>query len=1134
MSSELRPDGAAQDLADQIDDIVPSHGYGKVPVVGLGGSAGSIEALQQFFTTMPPQSGLAFVVVIHLSPSHDSVLTDVIQRCTRMKVVKVTGTLVMEANTVYVIPPGKVLQLEDGGLKLKDLPDGRARHVVVDIFFRTLADSHGAHAAAVVLSGLDGDGAIGIKRIKERGGLTVAQDPAQAAHDSMPRMAIDTGMVDWVLPVQDMPARLLSYFRLEQAVELPPEEPAVEAPAREANQSEADLRDVLNFLRTRTGRDFSHYKRATVLRRLGRRMQVNGVDNLGAYLNALRTRPGECAALLQDLLISVTNFFRDPECFEALAQHVPALFENKSASDVVRVWVVACATGEEAYSVAMLLHEHARTLEAPPLVQVFATDLDEQAIRAARDALYPAAIEADVSEERLRRFFVKERIGYRIRRELRETVLFAVHDVLQDSPFSRLDLVTCRNLLIYLGREAQQRVMETLHFALVPRGKLFLGSSESVDDGSPLFTAVDKKHRIYAQRPSTRVAMRLPPAAATLTRALESQQVRSPPGVAGPAFDPPHPLAIVAPAADARGPRPGPWGDVHLQLLERLAPPSLLVNGEYEIVHLSPSAGRFLQLAGGEPSNNLLRAVQSELRLDLRAALVQAQQQGAEVQLPPVTLQVAGGTVATALRVIPAHEAGENLFLVLFEVQPAGGESAEAKAARLEADPLARHLDAEIDRLKAQLRETVEQYEASTEELKASNEELQAMNEEMRAATEELETSREELQSINEELTTVNHELKANVDELSHSNSDMQNLMDATRIATIFLDRELRITRFTPAAVGLFNLIPGDVGRPLTDMASQLDYPLLGADARRVLDKLVPIEREVGKVGGSWFLARLMPYRTLDDRIAGVVFTFIDITERKQAEEMRLWLAAVVSSTTDAIISFSLDRTILSWNTGAQRLFGHSAEEAIGHSLTMLSTNGDEELARMLAEVAAGRSVEALETVRRRKDGSHVHVALTVSPIKDDSGRVLAGTTLARDITAQRTAAEALRQSEERLRLIMENALEYAIFSTDLDRKVTSWNSGAERLLGFAAAEVMNRSADVIFTPEDREAKAPEKEARTARREGRASDERMHMRKDGTRFRGTGTMMLMRNAGGDAVGFVKILRDLTEPRPEPS
>jgi two-component system, chemotaxis family, CheB/CheR fusion protein len=1135
MNDAVRRDGGEQELADHIDDLVPSHGYRKVPVVGLGGSAGSIEALQEFFTTMPPQSGLAFVVVIHLSPDHESMLTEVIQRGTRMQVVKVEGPLEVAPNTVYVIPPGKVLQSEDGRLRLQPVPSGRAAHVVIDVFFRTLADTHGAHAAAVVLSGLNGDGAIGIKRIKERGGLTVAQDPDEATHPQMPRAAMDTGMVDWVLPVRDMPARILSYFRLEHAVELPPEEPPEAVDATPAYEKE--LGDVLGFLRTRTGRDFSKYKRATVLRRLGRRMQVNGVDNLPSYLACLRTRPGECAALVQDLLISVTNFFRDPECFAALESVIPALFEGKGPNEALRVWVVACATGEEAYSVAILLNEHARKLEAPPLIQVFATDLDEQAVHVAREAVYPSAIQADVSDERLRRYFIKDAKGYRVRRELREVVLFAVHDVLADAPFSRLDLVTCRNLLIYLTRPAQERVFDTLHFALVPNGKMFIGSSETVEEGSRLFSVADKKHRIYSQRPTTRIGLPVPVpyAAATLTRAMEAQYLaRSGPVLASRLFDAPLQTAETPERTAGARTRQGQWGELHLQLLERLAPPSLLVNEDHDIVHLSPSAGRFLQLAGGEPSRNLLQAVQADLRIDLRATLYRAAQQGAEAVLPPVPLSVAGGTVIAGVRVMPVNEGGEQLFLVMFDVQPTGGETADAKELRLEADPLARHLDAEIERLKVHLRDTVEQYETSTEELKASNEELQAMNEEMRAATEELETSREELQSINEELATVNSELKSKVEQLSGANSDMQNLMDATRIATVFLDRELRVTRYTPAAVALFNLIPGDIGRPLTDMATQLDYPELGDDAARVLERLVPVEREVGRSGGSWYLARLMPYRTADDHIAGIVFTFIEITERKRAEEMRMWLSAVVSSTTDAIVSFALDQTILSWNSGAQRLFGYTPDEAIGQPLAVLATGQSSgELARMIAEISAGRSLENLETVRRRKDGSQVHVALTASPIRDGQGRVLAGTAILRDVSAARHAAEALRQSEERLRLIIESAVEYAIFSTDPERRVTSWSSGAERLLGFAAEEVMGRSADIIFTPEDCERDEPQKEARTARKEGRASDERIHLRKDGSRFRGTGTMMLMRNQSGEAVGFVKILRDLTSPEPQP-
>ncbi|WP_233259338.1 CheR family methyltransferase [Ramlibacter sp. WS9] len=1129
----MTPDHAELAMADLIDNVVPTRGYQLTPLVGLGGSAGAIPALQKFFATVPANPGQVFVVVMHLDPEHVSHLREVIQHSSSMPVVQVTGRQRVEPNHVYVIPPGKAIRAVDNYLVLADdALTPRGRHVAVDLFFRTLADTYGPHAAAVVLSGADGDGAIGIKRIKERGGLTVAQDPEEAEHGGMPRSAIATGMVDWVLPVADMHGRVARYFALEKELQLPPEEgppPTHDKPPTRADQ-ESELRDVLGFLRTRTGRDFANYKRATVVRRIARRMQVNGVENLTGYLDCLRTQPGEAGALLQDLLISVTNFFRDADCFDALNEQLGALFTGKRPNDTVRVWVPACATGEEAYTLAILLTEKAREIEAPPMIQVFATDLDEDAIRSAREGSYPPTIAADVSEERLRRYFIKEHRGYRVRREVREMVLFAHHDLLKDSPFSRLDLISCRNLLIYLNREAQKRVFEIFHFALVPNGRLFLGSSESAEDAAPLFTVLDKKNRIFAQRPLPRMALPLPLGTGTLALALVAQQhAHTGPVIAGRAFE--HAAAPAPPSRVGEG-RSGSLGELHFKLVEALAPPSILVDGEHEILHLSPNAGRFLQYSGGEPSKNLLHAVHSSLRIELRAALYKAAQTNATADVLVSPVELAGESIEVEIRATPARAIGTDMFLVTLSARPTG-TAVPADAAQPEragADPVARHLDRELERLKAHLRDTVEQYEASTEELKASNEELQAMNEELRSATEELETSREELQSINEELTTVNHELKDKVDELGHSNSDMQNLMDATSIATVFLDRELRITRYTPSAITLFNLIATDLGRPLADLATRLDYPQLSADAARVLERLVPIEREVGLPDGKWFLSRLLPYRTLSDHIAGVVVSFIDITERKQAEEVRLWLSAVVGSSMDAIMSFALDQTLLSWNAGAERIFGWQAMEAIGQPLTLLAPGSEEEQVQLIDRVRRGESISNFVTMRQCKDGTNIHVALTISPIKDTQGKVIGGTKIARDITQQKEAAEKLRNSEERLRLVVENATEYAIFSTDLKRCVTIWNSGAQRLLGYTEHEVMGRSADIIFTEEDRAQGAPDREGATAQEQGRASDDRMHRRKDGSRFWASGVMMLMRDAKGEAVGFVKILRDQTAQR----
>ncbi|MDN3922333.1 PAS domain S-box protein [Roseateles violae] len=1129
-------DRAEEELADEIDNVVPTRGYQMLPVVGLGGSAGGIAALRAFFQAMPADTGMAYVVVLHLSPEHESNLAAILQLCTTMPVTQVQEAERLEADRVYVIPPGKGLRTMDGHLRLFELPQDRSRHIAVDHFFRTLADTHGPHAAAVVLSGLDGDGAIGIKRIKERGGLTIAQDPGEAEFDGMPRAAIGTGMVDWVLPVTDMPARLVDYQQLEQRVRLPPEEgpqPAQEQPRGSGEESQ--LREVLTFLRTRTGRNFSYYKRATILRRIGRRMQVNGIDDLSGYLNCLRTRPGEAGALLQDLLISVTNFFRDPDCFAALEARIPELFRNKGAGDTVRVWVVACATGEEAYSVAMLLHEYARSLDAPPVVQVFATDLDEDAIQLAREGVYPTTIEADVSEEQLRRFFVKEHRGYRVRREIRETVLFAMHDLLKDSPFSRLDLLTCRNLLIYLNREAQGRALDLFHFALRPEGLLFLGSSESVEEGSTLFSVLDKKHRLFQQRPALRYGLPVTSGPSTLALTLEAQQASLEETVtAGRGFEQGLPAGR-APSRPVDG-RALPWGEVHLRLLDRLAPPSVLVDAEQEILHLSPAASRFLQFSGGEPSHNLLRLVHPALRIELRAALYQAAQTSETTHVPKVRLDMADGPVAVSLRIVPATEIAAGLMLISFDLEP--GEviaKGEGEAAPQAADPIARQLDREIERLKLHLRDTVEQYEASTEELKASNEELQAMNEELRSATEELETSREELQSINEELTTVNHELKSKVDELGHANSDMLNLMDATAIATVFLDRQLHISRFTPSAVSLFNFIATDIGRPLTDLTSRLRYGSLAADAKSVLDTLMSIEREVGEHGGNWYLARLRPYRTIDDRIAGVVLAFIDITERKRAQEAQriadARFRAIVDQAAVGVVQIDATGRLGFVNERFCRMLGYTEQQLLGQEVEQLIHKDDLPLhrERMQRLQQQGEPYE-LEKRLLRSDGAEVWVHNSVTALPADSAGKGTAIAVCVDISERLRAEAALRGSEERMRMVVESAREYAIFTMDLERRITSWNPGAERILGYSEADAIGRTADMLFTPEDIAAGVPAQEARQALAEGRAGDDRFHLRKDGSPLWASGMMMSMREDAGKIVGFVKILRDQSEAR----
>jgi two-component system, chemotaxis family, CheB/CheR fusion protein len=892
----VNPDLAEQELGEFIDNIVPTHGYQMMPMVGIGGSAGAIAALQAFFESMPGNSGLVFVVIMHLSPDHTSVMAEMIQRWTTMRVMEAQDGMEVEPNCIYVIPPGKHLTASNGHLRLTELEREPGRRVTVDLFFRSLADTHGPHAAAIVLSGADADGTLGIKRIKERGGLTIAQDPEEAEHGGMPRAAIGSGMIDWVLPAADMPLRILDYIAAEKRLKLPLEEgpqPA-QAPRVAPSESEAALREVLVFLRTRTGRDFSYYKRATIVRRISRRMQVNGLADVPSYLAFLRTHPGEAGALLRELLVSVTNFFRDRDSFAAVEARIPELFEGKGQGDTVRVWSPGCATGEEAYSLAILLLEHARQLDVHPAIQVFGCDLDAGSIQAARAGIYPETIAADVSEERLRRFFVKEHRGYRVRREVRELVLFATHDLLKDAPFSRLDLISCRNLFIYLNREAQTRVLEIFHFALNSEGLLFLGSSEVVEDGSSLFQVVDKKHRIYCRKRGTRIEVPVPPGPSTLlVREIEQQAgiERAAASAHGPVVVPPTtftqsaslPLPGRRAFVESEGARVS-WGELHFKLIERFGPPSVLVDAEHEIQHLSESAGSFLQFVGGEPTTNLLRLVNPALRIELRSALFRAARTGEPAAAFRVPMDYHGQRHAVDIRVTPAKDLAPGFLLVSFDLREAALAEEEKSVPLAPPNPVVQDLEREVEQMKAHLRETVEQHEASTEELKASNEELQAMNEELRSATEELETSREELQSINEELSTVNAELKNKVEELGHANSDLQNLMSATEIATLFLDREMRIMRYTSSAAPMFNLIPGDVGRPISDLQRRVDYPELSADTERVVNNLVPIEREVNGPEAGCYMVRILPYRTVDDRIAGVVLTFVDITERKQNE----------------------------------------------------------------------------------------------------------------------------------------------------------------------------------------------------------------------------------------------------------
>jgi len=826
------------------------------PIVAIGASAGGLEALQVFFSAMPANTGAVFVVVVQLDPERRSELPRLLAARTRMRVVQVREREKIEGDSVYVIPPDRHLEIADEEIVASPFDEAHNRRSPIDSFFRSMAERLG-DGFAVIFSGAGSDGSMGVRAVKESGGIILVQDPAEAEYASMPRAAIASGVADVVLPVPEIAARLIDLIRLKR------HSGATAVPEVDEEQ----FRRILAHLRIRTGHDFSKYKRSTVLRRIARRMQVNRTRELADYYDRLRDNPTEAQALLTDLLISVTTFFRDREAFESLRKlALPRLFDGKEMNDTVRVWVCGCATGEEAYSIAMLLLEQAGRVELKPPIQIFASDLDARALAVARDGRYPAAIETDVNEDRLRRFFTREADGsYRVRQELRDTILFAHHDLLKDPPFSRVDLISCRNVLIYLDRELQEQVCGTFNYALNPGGYLFLGTSEMAENPPGLFRSIDRNARIYQTALRSADKPRLLPRLLGPIRTYE------------PIMATAHFTSPATALSDAAA---------HRRALERWAPPSMLVDENYRVAHLSENAGRYLQPSGGPLTGDAVNLVRSELRFELRSALHRVFEQNLPTLSLAIPVHFNGAAHRVLMQVKPAggDEPGSRSALVMF----VEGEEISDKVVAGEQDATnetVRRLTEELELTQMRLSTVREESDAANEELRAANEELQSINEEYRSTSEELETSKEELQSINEELQTVNSELKLKLEAISRAHSDLQNLMAATDIGTLFLDSGLRIKRFTERATDLFSITAADEGRPITDFANQLEYEHLIKDARTVLADLAPVRREIKSRSGKWYDVRMRPYRTVDDKIDGVVITFVDISDRRGVED---------------------------------------------------------------------------------------------------------------------------------------------------------------------------------------------------------------------------------------------------------
>ncbi|MFC1716919.1 chemotaxis protein CheB [Candidatus Poribacteria bacterium] len=839
------------------------------PIVGIGASAGGLEAFEQFFTNMPSddattECGMAFVLVQHLDPTHESILGDLVKRYTSMKVSEVKDGMKVEPNCAYIIPPNRDMSILHGELHLMELVAPRGLRLPIDSFFRSLAQDRGEQGICIVLSGTGTDGTLGLRAVKGEGGMAMVQEPGSAGYDGMPRSAIATGLADYILPPNEMPEQLTKYVRY--AFDRVTQEVVAPAAPKETDW----LQKVFILLRAQTGHDFSYYKHNTILRRIERRMTVHQIEQTADYIRYLQENPVEVETLFKELLIGVTSFFRDPEAFAELEQKIiPALFEGRGPDQPLRVWVPGCSTGEEAYSIAMLIQEHMDKLGRDYQVQFFGTDIGPDAIDTARLGIYPDSIAVDVTPGRLRRFFTKQDNTYQIKRNIRDMLVFSLQNVIKDPPFSRMDLISCRNLLIYMGEELQKKLVPLFHYSLNQDSYLFLGTSEAISGFVDLFSVIDRKWKLFQRKGAV-------------------------PGHR-PVVDFPAPvLTLDADRAQAgRGDRKTGKTDLRALtervLLDDYGPACVIINEKCEILYVYGRTGKYLEQATGEASLNILGMAREGLKLELTTAIRKVIAKKEDIRRGNLRVKTNGGFEMVDLIVKPVTNPSypEGMMMVVFEDIPRSpetkpveeaGEPAEEDHGRIA------ELERELRATREYLQTTIEELETSNEELKSTNEELQSSNEELQSTNEELETSKEELQSVNEELSTVNAELENKVDLLSRSNNDMNNLMASTEVGTIFLDNELCIQRFTPAATQTINLIQTDIGRPLSHIVSNLKYDNLVQDAQSVLDTLVSREMEIQDNDGLWYSTRIMPYRTTENVIEGVVVTFINIAEQKQLQ----------------------------------------------------------------------------------------------------------------------------------------------------------------------------------------------------------------------------------------------------------
>ncbi|WP_158799644.1 CheR family methyltransferase [Pedobacter sp. L105] len=880
------------------------------PIIGMGGSAGSFHAFQKFFLHMPIKSGMAFVIIMHLDKSQHINVAGILQPVTSMTIAEAEDGTQVKPDHIYVIPPGKDMGIHNGRLLLMEASRYKGAHMSIDYFLQSLAEDQWHNAVAIIFSGMGADGETGVRMIKEKLGMIMVQDPATAEYPSMPSTSIKTHMADYVLPPEDMPVKLIQYLS----------HPAIRESQSESEQSlsqanHTHLQKILMLLRSHTGHDFTLYKKSTIVRRIERRIAFHQLHDYVDYINYLRENPNELVLLFNELLIGVTKFFRDHDAFDALKNKLYPLLASKKDGDTIRVWIAGCSTGEEAYSIAILLIEYLDTVRSVkmPKLQIFATDLDPQAIDHARSASYFSNIASEVSPERLERFFIKVNEGYVVKKEVREMIVFAQHNLIKDAPFTRLDLLCCRNVLIYLTSELQKKIIPVFHYSLNSSGLLFMGPAESVGSFSDSFISLENKWKIFKRKEGTSAVgtmLDFPFHVANQhTKNVKSQlPIKS----------------IKNPLAET----------FHKILLDSFTPTALLLNERGDILYINGQTSRFMQISSGEAIFNIHRLAKEELKYALGNALHQAWERKGNVEVPEIKVKDNNFIYIVGFRVDYLTEMPlQDLLLVTFHDHGLQKKRRTSKGKNIDPsrEGAVEELEKELIYTKQQLHSTIEQMETSLEELKSTNEELQSTNEELQSTNEEALTTKEEMQSLNEELMTINLQYQNKAEELTQLNNDMKNLLDNTEIGTIFLDNQLNILRFTPQVTKLFNVIPGDIGRSITHIVSNFDYPSLEDAIKEVIERLVGKEMEVSTKKGEWYNLRIMPYRTMDNFINGAVVTFTKITPVKAMENKLIgtliYAKAMIDLLPDAAVVLDKDKKVLIVNNTFLQQFNLKEED---------------------------------------------------------------------------------------------------------------------------------------------------------------------------------------------------------------